>query len=232
MNYVNGIFRKRSVWRDADPPAQVDTFNTGDGLTNNIVSRFFEDREGSIWVSTKGGLDQFRPASVVLEKSLPTAVSVAAYYGQTIGDSLYLQANTTPANTGPLFRMSADGRIERIIDDIAAVRGIARTNDGRVWLDAGGALYQLAAGKLTEQPLPPVSQLKEPGTHLSAIVAGPDNTLWAWLWINGAWQVSSGEWRRHTTMPTDVQLYRVELVRPHICAASSRNSTSMTGRRQ
>jgi signal transduction histidine kinase/ligand-binding sensor domain-containing protein len=43
---------------------RADTFALSDGLAGNISSSLFEDREGSIWFATTGGLDQFRQSSV------------------------------------------------------------------------------------------------------------------------------------------------------------------------
>ena len=40
---------------------RIDRF---DGLTGATVFRIFEDREGSIWVSTQDGLDRFREFAV------------------------------------------------------------------------------------------------------------------------------------------------------------------------
>ena len=42
----------------------ADTFARADGLSGNIISSLFEDREGNIWVATTGGLDRFRELPV------------------------------------------------------------------------------------------------------------------------------------------------------------------------
>jgi signal transduction histidine kinase/ligand-binding sensor domain-containing protein len=39
---------------------QVDHYGSGDGLTDDSVNGFFEDREGNIWVTTNQGVDRFR----------------------------------------------------------------------------------------------------------------------------------------------------------------------------
>jgi len=39
---------------------RMDTFAQADGLSGNLVTHFFEDREGNVWVATTGGLDRFR----------------------------------------------------------------------------------------------------------------------------------------------------------------------------
>jgi signal transduction histidine kinase/ligand-binding sensor domain-containing protein len=43
---------------------RADTFLPTDGLSGNAITAVFEDREGSIWVCTEGGLDRFRDFAV------------------------------------------------------------------------------------------------------------------------------------------------------------------------
>ena len=40
---------------------RIDTFTRSDGLSDDQVYGLFEDREGNVWVSTRGGIDRFRP---------------------------------------------------------------------------------------------------------------------------------------------------------------------------
>ena len=51
-----GIYRIRG--RD------VDHYRSADGLSSDFVSRFFEDREGNLWVATSKGIDMFRDLRV------------------------------------------------------------------------------------------------------------------------------------------------------------------------
>ena len=43
---------------------RTDVFSQADGLSGNIVTSLFEDREGDVWVSTLGGLDRFRNCAI------------------------------------------------------------------------------------------------------------------------------------------------------------------------
>ena len=43
----------------------TDHFATGDGLSSDSVLRFFQDREGTLWVATAKGIDSFRDLPVV-----------------------------------------------------------------------------------------------------------------------------------------------------------------------
>ena len=43
---------------------EVDHFGSSDGLSSDMVYRFFEDREGNLWVATNKGLDYFRDLSI------------------------------------------------------------------------------------------------------------------------------------------------------------------------
>jgi signal transduction histidine kinase/ligand-binding sensor domain-containing protein len=59
---------------------RTDVFSQSDGLTGDIILGFFEDREGSIWVSTVNGLDRFRELPVVTysaNQGLPNGPAMA-----------------------------------------------------------------------------------------------------------------------------------------------------------
>jgi signal transduction histidine kinase/ligand-binding sensor domain-containing protein len=43
---------------------KVDHFHSADGLSSNLVLRFYEDREGNLWVATSKGIDRFRDLRV------------------------------------------------------------------------------------------------------------------------------------------------------------------------
>ncbi|MDM0022320.1 sensor histidine kinase [Variovorax saccharolyticus] len=45
---------------------RAESFTTADGLSGNEIRDLFEDREGNVWVSNSGGLDQFRPVAGAL----------------------------------------------------------------------------------------------------------------------------------------------------------------------
>lgn len=51
-----GIFRVRGE--------SVEHFGSADGLSSDAVARFFEDREGTLWVATSKGVDSFRDLRV------------------------------------------------------------------------------------------------------------------------------------------------------------------------
>jgi len=52
----HGIYRVRG--------RKVDRFYSADGLSSDSVNRFYEDREGNLWVSTTKGIDCFRDVRV------------------------------------------------------------------------------------------------------------------------------------------------------------------------
>jgi len=53
---------KQGIYRIHDH--RVDTFRSADGLSSDSVSRFYQDREGSLWVATAQGIDMLRDLRV------------------------------------------------------------------------------------------------------------------------------------------------------------------------
>lgn len=75
----------RGLGRIAQPQAlqtQAEYFSKAEGLTDPYVSDVFEDRQGSVWVATAGGLDQFRlstfvPPTGLMQASFPAMLAGA-----------------------------------------------------------------------------------------------------------------------------------------------------------
>jgi len=56
---------------------RTDVFSQSDGLSGDYINKFFEDREGNVWVATVNGLDRFRDFAVptiALRQGLSTAI--------------------------------------------------------------------------------------------------------------------------------------------------------------
>jgi signal transduction histidine kinase/ligand-binding sensor domain-containing protein len=56
---------------------RTDVFTQSDGLSGDYINKFFEDREGNIWVATVNGLDRFRDFAVPtisVRQGLSTAI--------------------------------------------------------------------------------------------------------------------------------------------------------------
>jgi signal transduction histidine kinase/ligand-binding sensor domain-containing protein len=75
-----GVTRVRETHADQAPVVE-DRFSQSDGLSADIASPIFEDREGNIWVGSNHGLDRFRQSRFVrtdvIMASSPTGFSIA-----------------------------------------------------------------------------------------------------------------------------------------------------------
>jgi signal transduction histidine kinase/ligand-binding sensor domain-containing protein len=156
---------------DAARPAarltwETRTFTPAEGMSGSLPIAILEDREGSIWVGTDGGIDQFRAPKFTSTSwpalgSLPTIVA---------GDGGALWAGGL---TRPLVAIGDRGGASPNVP--AGTTAAYRDADGGVWV---GGIYGLwharGDGPFTRVALPPALG----GGAIRAIARDRSGTLW------------------------------------------------------
>lgn len=133
---------KRAVDKRADIVAE--SFTSRDGLSSDVTSQVLEDREGNIWIGTEGGLDRFRPASLIAE---PVLASPAAF-----GDKL-LDASDGSVYIGQartIYRVSPGGAPQPILRDVVEPESLCEAPDGAIWVGLPTRILVWANGSVRQ----------------------------------------------------------------------------------
>jgi signal transduction histidine kinase/ligand-binding sensor domain-containing protein len=151
--------------------AAADHFTTADGLSDSDIFSLFQDREGTIWASTSGGVDSFWDTPVLTFTKDIHSSKVDGVYVSRDGrlwvagfgglDTLEpgAAAFTTPAG-------DVSGRqVTTTFEDSA----------GRMWVGTDNALNILENGRLVPVTRPD----KEPVGMVISMAEDRDGTLWA-----------------------------------------------------
>ncbi|HJZ63221.1 MAG TPA: two-component regulator propeller domain-containing protein, partial [Candidatus Acidoferrum sp.] len=140
---------------------RTDAFSQADGLSGNDPWGVFEDREGTIWVVTDGGLDRFRDFTVPtfsVKQGLPSSVawSVLAakdgsiWIGSPNGLAHWKEKQFTIYQKPGARAVSGDlgqraGTVRRITDSglpNGVAQSVAQDHKGRIWVTtSGGVAY-------------------------------------------------------------------------------------------
>jgi len=129
---------------------RADTFTKSDGLSGDIICSLFEDREGSIWVSSSAGLDRFRELPVRsystkqgLSSDAVTSVVAARdgslWFAAPDGLTRWKDAETT------VFR-----RASGLPDD--STESLFEDSRGRIWVFTKGGLAYSDGGRFVAVP--------------------------------------------------------------------------------
>lgn len=181
---LGGIFRFDP--RQAKEPSHslqssdVDRFRRADGLTSDRSIPILADREGNIWVGTNAGLNRFRDARIITEKSNAFAYSVAATPEATyISDGAWL------------YRAAPNETARRFAPLAAAANTILfAARDGGLWYSNRGFVHRVQGNKLTRLAMPD-GVVDE---HIRAIAEDGAGTLWVSLGRFGVYRLKDGAW--------------------------------------
>ena len=186
-----GLKRTRSVSDGhGGTREETETFSTANGLSNNDISTMFEDREGSIWIATALGLDQFRQGKatpVVFPQSvLKPAIAVDRDNQLWVG------------NVWSSWRTDADSAAQptpapEIGSEIVA---IAVDANGAVWTGAMDGLRRTFKGHSEIVPLPDGLDISDVVDRYQSIASDQQGNLWLSISSQGVFERSHGQWNK------------------------------------
>ncbi len=140
--YTGGIFRIPTP--DTGHSARPPSFRSEHGLSSNQATALLRDREGSIWVATEAGLDQFRPANLV-PLSSPARSSPTGYLTAT--DS---KGTTWFIARDRLYRVAREAVPTPVAADVTGARALCADSEGGIWAGLPGRMVLLRDGRAVE----------------------------------------------------------------------------------
>jgi signal transduction histidine kinase/ligand-binding sensor domain-containing protein len=160
--------------------SDVDRFRRTDGLTSDRSIPIVADREGNIWVGTNAGLNRFRDAAIVTDKTGAFAYSVAATPEATyISDGAWLYRASPDEPARPFARLPADAHTM-----------LFGARNGALWYYNLGFVHRFHDNTLTRIALP----AGEGDDYVRAIAEDGAGTLWVSLGRSGVYQLKDGVW--------------------------------------
>jgi signal transduction histidine kinase/ligand-binding sensor domain-containing protein len=181
--------RNQTLLKPHDPSRQ---FTATDGLSADNCGPMLEDREGSIWVATRDGLDQFRDtalAPIMLPTSLYRTAIAPADNGDIWVVGSYAYAALVRADSSEIALVSSHAT------------DVHRDPSGVVWIVGTYALEQWKHGKFVKVASAPDGVSTTAGSWR---VAGDRfGTLWAFSQGRGFLSLEHGRWKTWAT-PADL----------------------------
>jgi signal transduction histidine kinase/ligand-binding sensor domain-containing protein len=162
------------------PP--VDILTERDGLTGDFTHQAIEDREGSVWVTSDKGLDQFRRPRFTPIRLPPESefVGIAIdHSGQLVIGSKRVSRVTDRRST----------TLEKGPNNIGCVYA---DTDGTVWLNSRDGLWSLSGLDIKQHALPPT--VHGDSRSVQTMTMDKEHRLWVSFVGVGLYELSRGKW--------------------------------------
>ncbi|MET0282444.1 MAG: two-component regulator propeller domain-containing protein [Steroidobacteraceae bacterium] len=157
--------------------------DAGHGLSGNVVKALFEDRDGNIWLSTDGGMDEFSRGSFI-RSALPPAAGAPGPLVSGSGNSLWVGF----PGTAQVLKL-VDGRVTERYP--APTPEIATADEhGAIWFAGAGGATAIEGGRTSNYPFPPELQ----GHVVLAAVQAPNAQLWVSIAQRGIYRLEEERW--------------------------------------
>jgi signal transduction histidine kinase/ligand-binding sensor domain-containing protein len=182
---TDGIRRVRDEHAVSSSSAdrEVEAFTQSSGLSGEFVKTQLADKEGSIWILTNRGIDQFRPVPI---QRVPL-------------DYPRIQLPASPP--GARFLIGTDHLAEIVNGSVHSIdqtktsfmRCLYQADDGTVWV-CGPTLRRYSNGQVQDVPVPMISnRLTE---LVSLVVEDSSHNIWASLTTHGLYRLDQGGWSK------------------------------------
>ncbi|WP_051979120.1 two-component regulator propeller domain-containing protein [Edaphobacter aggregans] len=165
---------------------RMDLFSPTEGLSGEVVSTLFEDREGNIWISTVEGLDRFRDfavATLTVKQGLSRNLvwSVLADKDGSVWFATYGGLNRW--NHGPIMIPSTGStKVDGKLNGFYA-QSLFQDDRGRIWIPTASELGYLEDGRFT-------AIKGVPGGNMPSIAEDNARNLWVSTQNAGLFRIS------------------------------------------
>lgn len=112
----------------ASATATAYPFDAANGLTSDFSYESFVDREGSVWIATETGIDQFRRASATQELAIPADPVHGLALAAASDGSVYIESNDT------LFRIAPGEAPRPILKLDGGDLSMCSARAGGIWI--------------------------------------------------------------------------------------------------
>lgn len=185
--------------------AEMETFTSRDGLSSDVTNQVLEDREGNIWVGTEGGLDKFRPATVIAE---PVLRSPAAFGDKLLNAS---DGSVYIGQTRTIYRVRPGGAPEPIFRIAVEPQSLCEAPDGAIWIGTQNEIIVWARGGVRQKIERPDKTANHNIIYDCAFDANGD--YWISAAGGGVHRYQRGRWKTILGSGDKIDFYPTTMVR-------------------